>query len=243
MKRCAGVGPTRARSSCSPGQQRGRRARARATRASQGFDELPRGLAARPSEGRCERALEECAAAGVRIERFAGLESSLGSGPSIIVDALLGIGADRPLAGDFAAAAAAANASGAPVLALDIPSGLHADTGWPLGDAIRATATVTFVALKQGLYLLGACDYTGDIELADLGVPADVARGSEPALTRLVLPELVRALPPRPRSAHKGTSGRLLLLGGGRAVGRDPARVRGGAARRSGPRLRRRASR
>jgi ADP-dependent NAD(P)H-hydrate dehydratase / NAD(P)H-hydrate epimerase len=166
-------------------------------------------------KGDAKRALEESSAAGIAIERFAGLARSTDARSPVIVDALLGIGADRPLAGDFAAAVAAANACGAPILALDIPSGLHADTGWPLGDAIRATATVSFVALKQGLYLGRACDYTGDIELADLGLSADLARGLEPKLTRLDLPELARTLPPRPRSAHKGTSGRLLLLGGG----------------------------
>jgi ADP-dependent NAD(P)H-hydrate dehydratase / NAD(P)H-hydrate epimerase len=165
-------------------------------------------------KGDAKRALEECSAAGIASERFAGLGKPTDAGAPIIVDALLGIGADRPLAGDFAAAVAAANSRGAPILALDIPSGLHADTGWPLGDAIRATATVSFVALKQGLYLGRACDYTGDIELADLGLPADLAHGLEPALTRLELSELERALPPRQRSAHKGTSGRVLLLGG-----------------------------
>jgi ADP-dependent NAD(P)H-hydrate dehydratase / NAD(P)H-hydrate epimerase len=166
-------------------------------------------------QGDAKRARDECVAAGVDIEQFAGLDRAMKSGPRVIVDALLGIGADRPLTGDFAAAVAAANSSGAPILALDIPSGLHADTGWPLGDAIRATATVTFVAPKQGLYLGRACDYTGQIELADLGVPAALARGLDPALTLLDLSLLGHALPPRPRSAHKGTSGRLLLLGGG----------------------------
>jgi hydroxyethylthiazole kinase-like uncharacterized protein yjeF len=175
-------------------------------------------LAVSPPErlkGDAKRALDECNAAGIAIERFVGLEKWTGPGAPIIVDALLGIGADRPLDGEFAAAVAAANSCGAPIFALDVPSGLHADTGWPLGDAIRATATVTFVAPKQGLYLGRACDYTGDIELADLGVPADLAHGLDPTLTRLELPELARALPPRPRSAHKGTSGRLLLVGGG----------------------------
>jgi NAD(P)H-hydrate epimerase len=166
-------------------------------------------------KGDAKRALDECVAAGVEIERFAGVEKSQDADPPVIVDALLGIGADRPLTGDFAAAVAVANSSGAPILALDIPSGLNADTGWPLGDAIRATATVTFVAPKRGLYLGHACDYTGDIELADLGLSADLARGLEPALMRLEVAELTRLLPPRPRSAHKGTSGRLLLVGGG----------------------------
>jgi NAD(P)H-hydrate epimerase len=175
-------------------------------------------LAVAPPErlkGDAKRALDECVAAGVAIERFAALERQAYAEQAVVVDALLGIGADRPLAGDFAAAVGAANALGEPILALDIPSGLHADTGLPLGDAIRATATVTFVGLKQGLYLGRACDYTGDIELADLGLPEVLAHDLEPALTRLALLDLVQALPPRPRSAHKGTSGRLLLVGGG----------------------------
>ena len=175
-------------------------------------------LAVAPTErlkGDAKRALDECVAAGVAIERYAGMPSRIDVARTVIVDALLGIGADRPLDGDFAAAVAAANASGAPVLALDVPSGLHADTGWPLGDAIRATATVTFVGLKQGLYLGRACDYTGAVELADLGLPAELSSGLEPALTRLTRAELERALPRRRRSAHKGTNGRLLLLGGG----------------------------
>jgi NAD(P)H-hydrate epimerase len=166
-------------------------------------------------KGDAKRALDECVASGVPIERYAGIPSGLAATGTVIVDALLGIGVDRPLEGEFAAAVGAANASGVPILALDIPSGLHSDTGWPLGDAIRASATVTFVGLKQGLYLGRACDYTGLVEFADLGLPTDVGRGLEPALTRLSRAELARALPPRRRSAHKGTSGRLLLLGGG----------------------------
>ncbi|HVS25245.1 MAG TPA: NAD(P)H-hydrate dehydratase [Gammaproteobacteria bacterium] len=175
-------------------------------------------LAVAPPErlkGDAKQALEECVAAGVAVERFAGIPSGAAATQTVIVDALLGIGADRPLEGDYAAAVAAANASGLPILALDVPSGLHADLGLPLGEAIRASATVTFVGLKQGLYLGQACDYTGPLELADLGLAAELAHGLTPALTRLAREELKRALPPRRRSAHKGTSGRLLLYGGG----------------------------
>jgi len=166
-------------------------------------------------KGDAKRAFDECVAAGVAVERYAGIPNGIVATRTVIVDALLGIGVDRALEGDFAAAVAAANASGVPILALDIPSGVHADTGWPLGEAIRASATVTFVGLKQGLYLGRACDYTGTIEFADLGLPRDLGRGLEPSLTRIARADLVRALPPRPRSAHKGTSGRLLLFGGG----------------------------
>jgi ADP-dependent NAD(P)H-hydrate dehydratase / NAD(P)H-hydrate epimerase len=167
-------------------------------------------------KGDARRAYDECAAAGVAIERFVtGALSGTGRAPEVIVDALLGIGADRPLEGDFRAAVAAINSAARPVLALDVPSGLHADTGWPLGDAVRAAVTVTFVGLKQGLYLGAACDYTGRIELADLALPAELGRGLTPPLVRLGTDEIERALPRRPRSAHKGTSGRLLLVGGG----------------------------
>ena len=193
-------------------------------------------LAAAPPDrlkGDAKRAFDECVAAGVAIERYAGVPTGIDVARTVIVDALLGIGADRPLEGELAAAVAAANASGAPILALDIPSGLHADTGWPLGDAIRASATVTFVGLKQGLYLGKACDYTGVVELADLGLPADLGRGLEPKLTRLTLAELERALPRRRRSAHKGTNGRLLLFGGGPGMA-GAIRLAGEAALRVG---------
>ncbi|WP_200259715.1 NAD(P)H-hydrate epimerase, partial [Halorhodospira neutriphila] len=70
----------------------------------------------------------------------------------LIVDALLGTGLDRPVAGRYAEAVAAANAAPAPVLAVDIPSGIHGRTGAELGEAVRAASTVTFVGLKSGLF-------------------------------------------------------------------------------------------
>ncbi len=167
-------------------------------------------------KGDARRAYEDCAAASVAIGRFgAHTDSAAAQAPDAIVDALLGIGADRPLDGELAAAVTEINAAAVPVLSLDLPSGLHADTGWPLGVAVRAAVTVTFVALKQGLYLGAACDYVGHIELADLELPADLGRGFEPQLVRLGIEEIEGALPPRPRSAHKGTNGRLLIVGGG----------------------------
>jgi ADP-dependent NAD(P)H-hydrate dehydratase / NAD(P)H-hydrate epimerase len=175
-------------------------------------------LAVAPPErlkGAARQALEDGLAAGVTIEPFSKASGLDTSAADVLVDALLGIGLDRPIETTFAAAVEALNASDAPVLALDIPSGLHADSGLPLGDAVRAAVTVTFVGLKQGLYLGLACDYTGRIELADLGLPPSVGEGLSPPLARLAIPNLERALPRRPRSAHKGMSGRLLLLGGG----------------------------
>ena len=165
--------------------------------------------------GDAAQAASDCTAAGVEIVPFdATGEQIFGFGPDVIVDALLGTGVDRALDGDFARAVALVNAAGVPVLALDLPSGLHADTGLPLGGAVRAAVTVTFVGFKQGLFLGVARDYCGRLELADLGVPAAAARSVRPPLQRLTIDDLRAALPPRARTAHKGDHGRLLVVGG-----------------------------
>ncbi|HEY7671496.1 MAG TPA: NAD(P)H-hydrate dehydratase [Gammaproteobacteria bacterium] len=139
--------------------------------------------------------------------------------PDVVVDALLGTGLDRDLDPVYAAAVAYINASPAPVLALDIPSGLDADTGLVRGAAVQADVTITFVGLKQGLFLGSAPDFCGTLEFADLGIPIQTAVGIKPVLRRLTAGDLATALPPRPRTAHKGANGRLLLIGGGPGMG------------------------
>ncbi len=163
-------------------------------------------------QGDAGRAAADCAAAGVHVEPFstAGLV-----GADVVVDGVLGIGMDRAVAGTFLAAIEAMNAAGRPILALDVPSGLDADTGAPRDVAVRAAVTVTFIGLKQGLFLGSAVDYVGTLVLAGLGVPAALARGVAPQLVRLTPAELKAVLPQRARSAHKGSNGRLLLVGGG----------------------------
>lgn len=90
---------------------------------------------------------------------------------ALIVDGLFGIGLSRPLAGDWLRLVAALNQSRVPILAVDVPSGLDADTGKPLGDAVRATMTVTFGAMKQGLLRTEAAPFTGRLEVAtDIGL-------------------------------------------------------------------------
>ncbi|HEU5118235.1 MAG TPA: NAD(P)H-hydrate epimerase [Isosphaeraceae bacterium] len=88
-----------------------------------------------------------------------------------VVDALLGTGLTRPVEGPLREVIEAVNASGSRVLALDLPSGLDADTGLPQGVAIRAISTVTFVASKVGFHQPGARDYTGEVDIAGIGVP------------------------------------------------------------------------
>ncbi|HPY39323.1 MAG TPA: NAD(P)H-hydrate epimerase, partial [Thiolinea sp.] len=89
----------------------------------------------------------------------------------ILVDALFGTGLTRTLQGQFAAAVEAMNAYPNPVIAVDIPSGLNGNTGQPLGVAVKAALTVTFIGLKQGLLTGQARDYVGDLVLADLALP------------------------------------------------------------------------
>ena len=88
-----------------------------------------------------------------------------------VVDALLGTGLARPVEGPLRRAIDAINWSGKPVLALDLPSGLDADTGQPLGAAVHAVATATFVAPKQGFAAPGAAAYTGEVVVVDIGLP------------------------------------------------------------------------
>jgi NAD(P)H-hydrate epimerase len=88
-----------------------------------------------------------------------------------LVDALLGTGLTRPVEGQLRTVIEAINRAGKPVLALDLPSGLDADTGQPLGVAVRAQATATFVAPKRGFSAPGADTYTGSVAVIDIGVP------------------------------------------------------------------------
>ena len=93
------------------------------------------------------------------------------AGAAWVVDGLLGTGLARPVEGLLRGAIEAINRSGKPVLALDVPSGLDADTGQPLGAAVRATATATFVAPKLGFGVSGSEAYTGEVKVIDIGIP------------------------------------------------------------------------
>lgn len=150
----------------------------------------------------------------------------------VVVDALLGIGIDRPVEGAMRECIEAVNASGLPVLALDLPSGLDADTGLVRGVAISATHTITFVALKAGLYLGDARDRVGEIAFAGLAVPDAARKAHVPVMRRMDGKLIEDALPQRRRSSHKGDHGRVLIVGGLAMPG--AARLAGEAALRTG---------
>ncbi|PZN29574.1 MAG: bifunctional ADP-dependent NAD(P)H-hydrate dehydratase/NAD(P)H-hydrate epimerase [Proteobacteria bacterium] len=154
-------------------------------------------------------------------------------GVDVIVDAMLGTGLARPVGAEIAACIAGINGAGVPVLAIDIPSGLHADTGAVLGAAVEARRTISFVGLKVGFYLDRGPDYTGDIHFDGLGIPADAAERIGMVGVRLDEQVLATALPPRRRSAHKGQNGHVLVIGGNLGMA-GAARMAGEAALRVG---------
>lgn len=133
--------------------------------------------------------------------------------PALVVDAVLGIGIARAPEGAIAAAIERINASDVPVLALDVPSGLDADTGRTPGTAVRARATLTFIAAKPGLYTGRGTDLAGEVHVETLGLDAGDAAGI------LLDPDHVRAwLAPRTRDTHKGSFGTLGIVGGAQGM-------------------------
>jgi len=98
------------------------------------------------------------------------------TGPALIVDGLYGTGLTRALDGVAASLVAAMNASGAPIVALDVPSGLDCDSGEPLGTCVRASITVTFVAEKLGFANPASREFTGEVRVVGIGAPAQWPR-------------------------------------------------------------------
>jgi hydroxyethylthiazole kinase-like uncharacterized protein yjeF len=144
----------------------------------------------------------------------------------LVIDGLFGIGLARDIEGDYARLIAYANQQTCPVLALDIPSGIASDTGRVLGCAVRATHTITFIALKPGLLTLEGPDHCGELSVADLGL--DV-RSLLPVTAWVAQPDLFKGmLRQRPRNFHKGLAGSVAVLGG--AAGMTGAALLAGRA-------------
>lgn len=134
----------------------------------------------------------------------------------LVIDGLFGIGLKRKLESPYSTWIEAINALQAPVLALDIPSGIEADSGRVMGCAVQADHTVTFIALKPGLLTLDGPDHCGDIHVADLGLAGSVE--SAPHGVLIADGVLHHLLPPRPRNSHKGTFGSAGIVGGAQGM-------------------------
>lgn len=146
-------------------------------------------------------------------------EDALGlfDGADLIIDALFGTGLSRDVEGRRLAIIHAINAWQLPVLAVDVPSGLDADTGLARGAAVQATATVTFGALKQGMLSPGGAQLCGVLSVVDIGLPPDFLPDLGP-LCEVIDRDWARVqLEPVSALAHKGQRGHLLLIAGSSA--------------------------
>jgi len=132
----------------------------------------------------------------------------------LIIDGLFGIGLARPLTGRHAALVEQVNAltaRGVPVLALDVPSGIHSDTGAVMGVAVRASQTLTFIARKPGLLTLDGPDHCGALHCDALGIDAAALRAPDGFV---ITDAVLAAAPRRPRNFHKGMAGEVGVIGG-----------------------------
>lgn len=157
-----------------------------------------------------------CRSTGVRMQTWQPETIEPGG---VVVDALLGTGLTGDVRERYAGAIEEINDAGVPVLSVDIPSGLSADTGQRLGAAVAADVTVTFIGVKRGMLTLDGPDCCGEIEFADLEVPSDIYAAVDAAVQRLDLYALTRQLPRRPRNAHKNRFGHVLVIGGDEGMG------------------------
>lgn len=161
-------------------------------------------------------AYDFAAQAGVVMRPFAPDQApSVG----VLVDALVGIGLSGVLKPDLAAAAQQINQSGLPVLALDIPSGLNADTGSAQGDTVRAGLTLTFIGIKRGLVTGRGPALSGELILDTLALPDAIFSAQPASAARLELEQLSPWLASRASDAHKGDFGHVMLIGGDTGYG------------------------
>ena len=152
----------------------------------------------------------------------------------LVVDALVGTGLRAPLEGLLATAVAYVNAAGRPVVAVDLPSGISADTGACIGACVDARITVTLGAPKLPLAVSPAADRAGVVVVADIGIPARVIAELAGRRVERITRDAVRAsLPVRARNAHKGDHGRVVVVAGS-AGKAGAARLAGTGALRSG---------
>jgi NAD(P)H-hydrate epimerase len=136
---------------------------------------------------------------------------------TLIVDAIVGTGLRSAVGGMMETVIADVNASDIPIVSIDLPSGISADTPHLIGDCIQASMTVTLAAPKVPLVLPPAEMYAGDVVIADIGIPYEVIDGLEGRHVELLTPEQLReAVEPRAADSHKGDFGRVTIIAGSR---------------------------
>lgn len=183
----------------------------------------------REVSGDVKRAQQAWFSAGGEVETF---DPKLIESADVIIDALLGTGINGFIRAEFAEVIALLNRNKKPVVSIDVPSGLDANTGASLGECVQASATVTFVGIKLGLTTGAGKQSCGKLIFEDLGIGnafAEKARSDASALDF----KHFRGLAPRSVNSHKGTYGRLLCIGGNKGMS-GAIRLTSEAALRSG---------
>lgn len=137
----------------------------------------------------------------------------------VVVDALVGLGLNVQVRPECALLIEQINQTGLPVLAIDLPSGLDADTGADHGAVVKADITITFIGVKRGLLTGRGPAVCGQVVLADLDIPSDLYAQQEASCEQLHLIDLLELLPPRSADAHKGNFGHVLVIGGDHGYG------------------------
>jgi NAD(P)H-hydrate epimerase len=168
--------------------------------------------------GDAKRMLDAYAKSRAALREFAdgglgALQKTL-DGADLIVDAIFGTGLDKPVGGLHGEVIELINASGVPVFAVDIPSGLNADTGVPMGTAIQAEATATFGFAKLGQALYPGARYCGQLAVVDIGIAPQAVAAHPPRAALLDATDAARLVPVRQTDAHKGDAGHVLVIAG-----------------------------
>ncbi|MCE5312944.1 MAG: NAD(P)H-hydrate dehydratase [Nitrospiraceae bacterium] len=180
----------------------------------------------------CLREFRAAQKAGIRIEFSPVFEEKDFSG-CVVIDAIFGTGLKREVTGYIAGVISMLNASGTPVIATDIPSGISADTGIMLGTAARALCTVTFGLPKRGHFLYPGAEYTGGLVIENIGFPEELLAAEDVRIDLTSMDFVSMFFEKRQKSSHKGDYGHVLIAGG--STGRTgAARLAARACLRSG---------
>lgn len=159
-----------------------------------------------------KQAKEACEQANISIQPYHA-QVEIGR-PDLVIDAICGIGIQDQLREDVIALVERIQALNVPIFAIDMPTGIDADTGRLLGAAVKATATITFIGLKLGLFTGQGTSYAGEIVLNDLQLPSELFSYVHPVADKVQLAYFASYLKPRHKNWHKGLSGHVLIIGG-----------------------------
>lgn len=166
-------------------------------------------------KGDAKLALEQVLKENIELVEFN--EKDL-SEADVVIDAVFGTGLERGVSGIYFSAFELINNNAKEVYAIDIPSGLDANTGRIMGIAIKAKATITFITLKQGLFTNYGPDYAGEVFFDDLQVPREVLQNQVAPSELLDWDTIKQTFPERPKNSHKGLFGHSLLVGGNKGM-------------------------